>query len=84
MYGRNSPCLKCTPFKAFVTADPVVSEWHCDNGKTYMTVAEPLPYDLPLVVEFAVELNLPDSRGKGPGLLLRIKEGLRIRSTPAH
>ena len=47
--GREMNCTK----KA------VVSEWHCKNGKFYMTVVEPLPHDLPLLVEFAVELKRP-------------------------
>ena len=84
MHGREKPCEKCPTFQAFKTKEAVISEWHRDEDHTYMTVVEPLPNDLPLLVEFMTELKLPDSRGKGPGLLLRIKEGWRNRSNPLH
>jgi len=59
MHGRKSPCEKCPTYKAFDTHKPVISEWHRKNGRVYMTVVEPLPYELPLLVEFAVEFKLP-------------------------
>lgn len=61
MHGRDSPCEPCPTFKAFETKETVISEWHCNNGHIYMTIVEPFPYDLPLLVEFAVELKLPFS-----------------------
>lgn len=59
MHGRDKPCEKCPTFKVFETKEAVISEWHSFNGHTYMTVVEPLPYGVPLLIEFVVELYLP-------------------------
>ena len=59
MHGLQSPCEKCPTFKAFVTKEPVISEWQLPNGQIYMTVTEPLPNDIPLLIETAVEQELP-------------------------
>jgi len=59
MHGRNSPCEKCPTFKAFEAQDTVVSEWHREDGRVFMTIAEPLSPYTPLLIEFIVELKLP-------------------------
>jgi len=56
MHGRDKPCVKCPTFEAFETRKNVISEWHRKDGRKFMTVVEPLPNDLPLLVEYAVEI----------------------------
>ena len=65
MHGRDRPCEVCSTFKVFETKDPVISEWHSDNGRTYVTIVEPLAADSPLLIEFAVEFNSPEKPMSG-------------------
>ena len=55
MHNRKTPCEQCPTFEAFETKQQVVSGWESAEGKTFMTIVEPLPNEIPLLVEYAVE-----------------------------
>jgi len=59
LHGRKSPCENCSTFKAFETKETVISEWHRDNGRIFMVIAEYLSPYTPLLIEFIIELKLP-------------------------
>ncbi|MZG54562.1 MAG: hypothetical protein F3743_08680 [Nitrospinae bacterium] len=55
LHDRNSPCAKCPTFLAFSNHQPVIREWVLSEEETYMTVVEPLPNEVPLLIEHMIE-----------------------------